>query len=271
MNVHLDNDFSNSGALQDLQRQFKCYLLNEHTKVLSSISEPPTGDEAIRMQIYFDAYRLRLVEILTVHYEALTHLIGNESFEQLGLEYLAAYPSKVPNIRYFGDRFTLFLQQSTIGQQQPQFIEMAEFEWILAKAIDAADMPIANTNAIAEIKPDDWPAIRLQLHPSVSVCWFYWNVTSVWQAIKDKTELPAWQKENQPLPCIIWRKDQISYYQAVQPWLGEIIVGFQETKSFAQICEQLTALIDEDSVPTHMVEALQFLFARDTVSEIYLD
>src|SRR3954470_15703051 len=67
---------------------------------------------SVRLGIYHDAYRLRLVEVLGKDYPVLRKYLGDESFDGAALAYLTAHPSTFRNVRWFGRRFAEFLRST---------------------------------------------------------------------------------------------------------------------------------------------------------------
>ena len=61
-----------------------------------------------RLAIYRDAYRLRLIEVLGNDYDVLHAYLGDELFDALAGEYVAAHPSTFRNVRWFGGQFLRF-------------------------------------------------------------------------------------------------------------------------------------------------------------------
>ena len=83
-------------ALADLQQTFQGYVLRDEPGVVERIAGGERVDPQQRLRIYFDAYRLRLVEALATDYEALRALMGDDAFGAACRAYVEATPSRVP-------------------------------------------------------------------------------------------------------------------------------------------------------------------------------
>ena len=92
-----------------------------------------------QLEIYANAYVMRLVEALRSNYPALHHALGDKGFEVMARCYLERYPSTHASIRWFGDSMARFLQDRDPYRQVPVLSELAAFEWAVRHTIDAAD------------------------------------------------------------------------------------------------------------------------------------
>ena len=73
-------------ALSDLQSDFQSFLLDGNERMLSRVTGTAKVSTEQRLAIYYDAYRLRLLEALTSNYPVLRAWIGDEEFEK-GMEF----------------------------------------------------------------------------------------------------------------------------------------------------------------------------------------
>jgi len=61
-------------------------------------------DAETRLSIYASGYQLRLVEALGTEFETLKVLAGEAGFDRLCRSFIAAHPSRTPNLRWYGDK-----------------------------------------------------------------------------------------------------------------------------------------------------------------------
>src|SRR5512137_2036004 len=92
-----------------------------------------------RLGIYRNAYRLRLAEVLRTDYEVLHAYLGDELFDALAREYIAAHPSTFRNVRWFGGKLAECLRSAPRFAEHPELADLAQFEWSLGQAFDAPD------------------------------------------------------------------------------------------------------------------------------------
>ena len=74
--------------LERLQDDFLRWLVQGDQAFERDILGSEKVSSGLRMEIYRNAYRLRLLEALTDSYPALHTLLGDDRFEALGLAYI---------------------------------------------------------------------------------------------------------------------------------------------------------------------------------------
>lgn len=126
-------------------------------------------DAATRFSAYADAYRLRLAAFLAHDYPALRETMGDEAFGALVEAYVESAPSTTRNARWYGARLPDTLAGDARWADRRDLIDLARFERALADAFDAADADILDAAALRSLTPQEWPALKLALHPS-TVC-----------------------------------------------------------------------------------------------------
>ena len=253
--------------LASLQSDFQSFLLQREERLLDRVSGTATVDAQTRVAIYYDAYRLRLLEALDANYPVLHAWVGDDEFEQLGLAYLDAHPSRHFSIRYFGHRLPEFLGTEAY-RERSYLAEMAVLEWALSEAFDAADDEIMQIEDMAGIPPDAWPTMRFRFHSSVRRLNLRWNVPAIWNPInrnieaekngeEPTAEVPAPATEEYPRSWLIWRQELKTYFRSLpvdEAWAIDTAVA---GGTFAEICEALTEWIDAQNVAVHAAGLLK--------------
>ena len=193
--------------LQAIQTHFQQFLLHEPSTIQDCIL--PTENISItkRLEIYQDAYYLRLIDALQQDYPVLYAMTGSDNFNQLAYHYISVYPSRFRSIRWFGSELKNFLQHIPSYAEQPWLIEMAEFEWLLTETFDANDRVAVTVAEMASIPAEKWPEVFFKLHPSLRKLTLHWNMVPIWKAQTEEGILLPPQRANIHVPWIIWRKD----------------------------------------------------------------
>jgi len=264
--------------LASLQSDFQAFLLRREGRLLDQVSDTARVDAQTRVAIYYDAYRLRLLEALDANYPVLHAWIGDDEFEPLGLAYLDAHPSRHFSIRYFGHRLPEFLGTEAY-RDRPYLAEMAALEWTLSEAFDAADDEVMRIEDMAGIPPQAWPGMRFRFHSSVRRLNLRWNVAPIWKAVKQNidaeesgaqplTDVPAPVSEEFPRAWLIWRQDLRTYFRSLpvdEAWaIDTAIAG----GAFAEICDGLTEWIDAQIVASHAAGLLKQWITDCLIAEI---
>jgi hypothetical protein len=229
--------------LASLQRTFQRHVYQPGRAMERAVLATPQANAARRLGVYADAYRSRLVEALGTDYPALQGLLGETGFGRMMREFVAAHPSRHPNLRWYGGELERFLARAPRWRRQPLLAELARFEWSLGLAFDAPDAPTATAKEVAGVPAADWPGMRLRLHPSVRQLWLRSNAPQVWRAASEGRKPPGTVMQLRPLSWLIWRKGLEPFYRALPPeeaWaLGAVARGCD----FASLCSGLRRFV----------------------------
>lgn len=286
--------------LQDLQSDFQSFLRHGDEAMLARVTGTAKVSAQQRLAIYYDAYRLRLLEALDANYPVLHAWIGDEEFEQLGLAYLDAQPSTHFSIRYFGHRLREFLGTEAY-RDRPYLGEMAALEWVLSEAFDAADDEIMLIEDMAGIQPSAWPGLRFRFHSSVRRLNLRWNVPIIWKAINRNldvekntdscrgetsatpsagkeqpadapaiADVPAPRESEYPQSWLIWREALKTYFRSLSVDEAWAVDTARDGGTFAGICEGLCEWIDTQNVAGHAAGLLKRWIADGLVSMVDL-
>lgn len=234
--------------LLNLQKQFQCYLLTGQQGIEESIVATANVSIETRLGIYKDGYKLRLIESLTTNYEGLHQYLGTEEFNTLCSAYIDAHPSVFRSIRWYGDQLPQFLKHF-YEKKHAYLVELAEFEWNMTLAFDAADDPIVSLDEMARVPPDAWAGLQFKPHSSLHRVNYFWNTIPLWQTLIKDEDIPELNKDETPTPWIIWRSPdyQIRFYSMSEQeaWAMDALL---EGLSFGEICAGLCQWLEEEQV-----------------------
>ena len=235
-------------SLHDIQQRFQDHVLDGGGAMPKLIACKSSADTQTRLDIYVNAYRLRLLEALKTDYPALQALAGDELFERIGHDYIDACPSTHYSIRYFGQHLAAFIADTPGYRESPVLAEMAELEWRLTLAFDAADDPVLDEESLAAMPTSAWPTLRLRFQESLQRCEFHWNVSDVWRAI-DQNDAPAAPAElKQPISCVIWRQALQVYLRKMEPAEAFALDCLRDGNDFATACSGLCDYFEPEEV-----------------------
>jgi hypothetical protein len=240
--------------LAKIQADFQAYLFDDvkGAAFKSQIVDDKKVGVTKRLGIYYDAYRLRIIEALSNGYPHLKNLLGDDLFDSTARSYLDLYPSTYRNMRWYGDQMNEHLRKTL--PLHPIAAEMATFEWALGLAFDAEDVPILTLQNLAEIPPENWADLCFKFHPSMQLLSLKWNVLLTWQALNIEQTPPAAAQINEP--CVVWRKELNSHYRSLDlaeyAAMQQLIAG----ASFGDLCEKLQEGVAEEQAT---MQAAQYL------------
>lgn len=238
------------------QQAFQSHLMTGDPEVSASIVGDARADAATRLEVYYQAYRLRLVEILQNDFTGVHALLGTDAFRDMVLGYIAAHPSEHPSVRWFGRHLAAFLARPPYAEH-PELAEMAQFEWAWAHAFDATDQITVGPDAMADVAPEAWAGLRVTVHPSLQRLALNYNVPALFEAATRDADPPALVGESDALTWILWRRDLIVHWRSLdadEAWaLGAAVQG----QTFGELCAGLCGWHDPDAVPLRAASLLR--------------
>ncbi len=243
--------------LRRLQRDFQTYILGRRGPIEQAIAGTQALDARTRLEIYAEAYRLRLLEALAAEYLGLRAYLGEAAFETLGRAYIERHPSHSRTLRDYGDRLADFLRATPPWREQPLLAELAAFDWALATVFDAPDAPMASAADLAGIAPERWPAMRMVFHPSVLRIDLEWNSPAIRQAAEEKRPLPAPHRHPHPIGWVLWRQQLRTYFRSLSVEETFVLDAARRGECFAELCERLCEWLDAQHVPAQAAGLLR--------------
>lgn len=243
--------------LFELQEKFQDHLLSADEKFSQDIVSTTTTPADIRLAIYSNAYRSRLVDALAISYPVLKSFLGCEEYESLAHLYIAAKPSSFQSLRWFGGELAEFLSTSSDYRQFPYLAELAKIEWSMTLVFDAANSYVVKLAEMTDIPPTAWATMTLQAHPSVYLVNLSWNVVQIWQTItRDQTLIDPIKTET-PVSWVFWRKDVTNHFCSLTEDEGWAVSALLNGLTFGEICAGLCQWVDESAAPLRAASLLK--------------
>jgi hypothetical protein len=239
----------------ELQRAVQRHVMHADTAVLPEVNESDKVPVAVRLGIYSNAYRLRLIEGLGANFPQLQAVLGDEAFSALALEYIDAHPSLHFSIRYFGLELERYLRETRATQ--PWFAELAQWEWALANAFDAADANPVEVSTLAGIEPERWWTLRFDLHPSLQVLTLQTNASAIYKALADEADPPDPVLLESSQDWVLWRQELTTHFRSAAPSEARALHLVHENATFEDLCEALCEWYPEEEVPARAASLLK--------------
>jgi len=253
-----------------IEAQFQDYVLTGNPSIEGEIDGDGAGFLASRLAIYRDAYRLRLIEVLGSDYDVLHAYLGDQPFNTLAGEYVAAHPSKFRNVRWFGGRMADFLDATPRYANHAELGELARFEWSLGLAFDSADEAPVRFEDVAAVPPEAWADLRFRPHPSLLRMDLRTNAVAIWKAIGDAADPPPAETFAKPVAWAIWRKQHSPFFRSLEhdeAWaLGALLVQ----ASFGEICAGLCEWVAEDAAAARAAGLLRGWVEEGWIAELLI-
>lgn len=231
--------------LRQLQLRFKAYLQQDDPAIHEDVVGSDQAQAEHRLAAYWNAYRLRLIEALGNDFDRLKAWLGDEDFEQLILDYIAAHPSRHRSIRWVGQQLPAFLR----ARGDAFLAELADFEWSLGLCFDAAESErLMTLEDMAAIPPEAWPELTFDFEPSVRWVDLEWNAVPVWQALETGESPPEPQRGDYPVRWLLWRRQQELHWRSLEGDEAWAIEAAREGADFASLSEGLLEWHGVDAV-----------------------
>ena len=225
--------------LAALQRAFQRHVYRPTRVMEQVVLATSRASAARRLSIYTDGYCSRLMDALATDYPALQALVGEDTFNALMREFVAAHPSRVANLRWYGGGLARFLARSPRWRVRPVLAELAAFEWALGLAFDAEDTPLLAVEDVARVPAEDWPGMRFALHSSAQRLYLRSNAPRIWQWAADHGRKPQPRLLAAPAAWLVWRKGQTPYYRALPPDEAWALAALGRGRGFGAVCNGL--------------------------------
>jgi len=198
--------------LAELQNDFQRALFDTECKGADWISESARGLSARdRLDIYYNAYRLRLIDVLLDTFEHTAIYLGDDWFNQLAADYVQSYPLTYKNIGLYGKNFPGFLAEQLAEDKEVS--ELALMDWKLRRAFDGADSAVMTLDDLQHLANVE--GFRLQPVPTMTTCTQEYNSLEIWNAINQDQTPPVVERLPQPIELLIWRKGHSPHFRSL--------------------------------------------------------
>jgi hypothetical protein len=204
------------------------------------------GDErasaAERLGVYRHAYLARLVAALRDDFPTLRLALGAPAFDALARDYVRAYPSRHPSLRFAGDRLAAFLASHADAAEgrarTPWAADLAALEWAITDAFDAADAPALTRADLAALAPERWAELALAPLPGARLLALAWPVRALREARDADATLPLASLAPCAERVLVWRRDEQVLHRAVGEDEGPLLALAMAGVRFGALCER---------------------------------
>ena len=258
----------NAPSLAELQNSLQQYLLDQHNNINEFTIESEKFSKQQRLDIYHEAYRLRLLDALKNDYPAVELLLGEDEFAKAMTGYIKQYPSQHPSLRWMGKHVAQFLQAHFDWQKYVYVAELADFEWAQIMAFDAEDSAIETLDDVRKLDGSQWLELRLNFQPSVKMLSYYSNAPQLWDSLINTQAAPETQTNKETQDWLIWRNDLQIMYRPIDSTEKWCVESFAQDKNFSEVCAGLCEWFPEDQVPLKAAQYLQLWIQNGLISEI---
>lgn len=145
--------------------------------------------QAAAQEIYRNNYRGNLQGALAAAYPVVESLVGTEFFRMMARHFISQYPSRRGNLHCYGAELADFVRSYAPARALAYLADVASLEWASHLAYFAQDTDMLDVARLANVRPEDFTALRLLLHPACRLVKSEFPIVSIWQA--HQTEMPS--------------------------------------------------------------------------------
>lgn len=223
--------------LATLQGVFQDYILGRDDSALTRVESSSRLSAERRLDIYFNAYRARLAELLADTHERVALYIGDERFDDAARRFIEQHPPTSRNLRDYGGAFPAFL--ATLFAADPEIAELAEMDRCLRDAFDAIDADALQVGDLAALPADCWDVMVFTLHPTLRFLSFHWNTPAIWQHLNDGVAPPAPISSTPAVHWAFWRLGLQPHFRSLTPEEYAALHAIGQGRAFGEICRQV--------------------------------
>ncbi len=176
------------------------------------------GDDRLsaeaRVDIYANMYFYRIRDALKEDFAATLAVLGDDNFHNLVTGYLLEYPPTEPSISDCGRYLADYLSDHPLREGAPFVADLAKLERAVVEVFVAPDDAALNPDALRATPPEDWPAMKLRIHPAAQILALEWRVSEVLRAVEeDRPWKPA---ERGAVKVLVWRHNARVFYRHLE-------------------------------------------------------
>src|SRR5713226_8800356 len=134
------------------------------------------------LDVYRDNVIVALVSALAARYPVVRRMAGDESFRAAAHRFAMVEPPRSLVLLHYGETFPRFLRKIGHGASFQYLADIAELEKARENAYRAVAACPLGAQALSALLMDRLDALRVTLHPSVSLIASRFPVVTIWEA-----------------------------------------------------------------------------------------
>jgi len=228
-----------AGPLEDVVGEFDA---------ASYVSAGPRQSRLERLAVYHSAYRARLVECLADDYPAVQYALGYEAFVELGEAYVAAHPSRSPNLNAYGRHMPAFVLSR--GGTSSEFLhDLAVLEWTIVETIHAAPSGAVDVESLSRVAAERWGDLRFEPNTTLRVLVSRYPVNRFFQAFREDRSPPIPVAE--PTVTAVYRRGWAVWRMDVRPALRSLLDALLAGATLGDALAEVASEIDSEADVMH--------------------
>ncbi|MBP0579179.1 putative DNA-binding domain-containing protein [Labrys sp. LIt4] len=203
--------------LAAIQAAFQNAIAAGDDGILAEILDGAHETRSALVDIYREAYLLRLYEAVRRRNGILAAYLGDNAFETLAHAYIDAVPSRHTSLCQFCRDLPAFLERNAPYADRPVIADLARIAEALADAFDAPDHTALAVSAPAIAMADAQADFVVIPHPSVRRLSLLSNAATIWSELEGARPAPAEMRYSEPQGVIVWRRHATVHFRSLAP------------------------------------------------------
>jgi hypothetical protein len=211
------------------------------------------GDDRLsseaRVDIYANMYFYRILDALKEDFPATLAVLGDEDFHNLVTGYLLEHPPTEPSITHSGSHLADYLRDHPMREDAPFIADLAKLERATVEVFLGPDAPALQPDALRAVAVENWPTMKLKLHPSAQILALDWQVSDLLQAVEDHS--PWNPAKPGAIRVLVWRSNVRVFHRDLDPTEAIALEAASHSATFAEICDIVAATAgNQDPIAT---------------------
>jgi hypothetical protein len=256
-------------GLAELQEMFQRAILAGGDTILGLIPPNSRTDAHVLFGVYRNAYVGRLVEVLGNDHPLVKAYLGDEAFDDLAREYIAAHPSTTQNARWVSRHLAAYTATVARFAEHPDVAELVAIEAAVNTAFDAADAEPVTLASLQAVPPEHWDRLVFAAHPSARRLNTTTNAVEIWLALTREEAVPDAARGGDKV--LVWRQE---FAPMLRPLGDEEAMMWDEAAKgvrFGVLCEMLATFDDPDMAPLRAAQYLQGWLASGLLASVRVE
>ncbi|MBI3819978.1 MAG: putative DNA-binding domain-containing protein [Planctomycetes bacterium] len=149
------------------------------------IAPSRTLQPAQRLEIYSGMYLFRLQEVLTKDFPCVAYALGDHAWHHATRDYVAAHPSRDPNLNNFNADFADYLYKRKDLKHARFLGDLARLEWAMVDVVFARSGRKPNLEPLRTVAPERWEAVTFAPAPTLRILTFDYPANDYLQEFRD--------------------------------------------------------------------------------------
>jgi len=207
------------------------------------------GDDRLsaeaRVDIYANMYFYRIRDALKEDFPATLAILGDDNFHNLVTGYLLEYPPTEPSISDCGRHLADYLRDHPLREGAPFVADLAKLERAVVEVFQGIDAAVLGPESLRAVPPEDWPAMKLRIHPAAQIFALEWRVSELLRAVEEGR--PWKPAERGEVKVLAWRRNARVFYRYLESAEADALEAASRGATFAEICEVVAAEADDEN------------------------